>query len=186
MKIDKKGLIWFIIGILISVAVVAADLYTKYLATASLRTKSIVVIEKFFSLIYVKNTGAAWGIFSDATQMLSVVSIITGLVLLFAVYCSKSKFFTVSTCLIIGGAAGNLYERISQGFVTDFLAFNIFGYEFPRFNVADTCICIGCALLIFYVLFLLKEDKKTFREDSPVGKLMNINLFKKKEDKDPQ
>ena len=187
MKIDKKGLIWFIIGILISAAVVAADLYTKYLATANLKTKSIVVIEKFFRLIYVRNTGAAWGIFSDATEMLSVVSIITGLVLLFAVYCSESRFFTVSTCLIIGGAAGNLYERIAQGFVTDFLAFNIFGYEFPRFNLADTCICIGCGMLIFFVLFILKDDKRVFRENSPVGKLMNIGLFrKKKEDKDPQ
>ena len=183
MKIDRKNLIWFIVGLLVGAIVIFVDLYTKHLATEALRTKSIVIIKDFFSLVYVRNTGAAWGIFSNSTQMLSVVSIVTGLALVFAVYCSKSRFFTISTWLIIGGAAGNHYERIHQGFVTDFLAFNIFGYEFPRFNVADSCICIGCALLIIYVLFIAKEGRKTFREGTPMDKLLNISFFKKKEEK---
>ena len=170
MKIDKKNLTWFIIGIVICAAVVVVDLLTKQWATKALYLKNIVIIENFFKLTYVRTTGAAWGIFSDATQMLSVVSIITGIALLFAVYCSNSRFFTVSTCLIIGGAIGNLYERIVQGFVTDFLAFNIFGYEFPRFNIADSCIVVGCILLVIYILFLQK-NKRIFRENTPLGKL---------------
>lgn len=181
MKIDKKNLIWFIIGILICVAVVAVDLLSKQWATEALKTKNIVLIENFFRLTYVRNTGAAWGIFSDATTMLSVVSIVTGLVLLFAVYCSQSKFFTISTCLIIGGAIGNLYERIVQGFVTDFIAFNIFGYEFPRFNIADSCIVIGCILLVVYVLFFQK-DNRIFRSNTLPGKIADKLSSDKKED----
>ena len=115
--------------------------------------------------------------------MLSVVSIITGLALLFAVYCSNSRFFTISTCLIIGGAIGNLYERIVQGFVTDFIAFNIFGYEFPRFNIADSCIVIGCLLLVFYVLFLQKNNR-IFRENTPLGKLSDKFSSQKKGEKE--
>lgn len=181
MKIDKKNLIWFIIGVVICVAVVAVDLISKQWATEALRTKSIVFIEDFFRFTYVRNTGAAWGIFSDATQLLSVVSIVTGLALLFAVYCSQSKFFTISTCLIIGGAIGNLYERIAQGFVTDFIAFNIFGYEFPRFNIADSCIVVGCILLIVYVLFIQK-DNKIFRSNTPLGYIAAKFSSEKKED----
>ena len=62
---------------------------------------------------------------------------------------AKRTLFAFSMSLVISGALGNLWDRLVYGFVTDFLDFHAFGYHWPAFNVADICICIGAALLVF-------------------------------------
>lgn len=142
-----KKIIYLIAGIGIIV-----DQITKFLA--SIYLDNIDIIPGFFSLTYVENKGAAWGILNNSTIVLVGISVI---VLLFiSKYISSTIEFTklsvVSYGLLIGGIFGNLIDRIFRGFVIDFLNFNILGYNFPVFNIADTMIVIGVILMFIEVI----------------------------------
>lgn len=126
------------------------DLISKQVIihTISLNT-SIQVINNFFYLTYVKNSGAAWSILKDERILLLIISVIV--LFLINKYMNKeklSKLEEVSYGLIIGGIFGNLFDRIIYGFVIDFLDFKIFGYNYPIFNLADTFIVIGVILML--------------------------------------
>ena len=113
---------------------------------------SIMVIKNFFYITYVKNTGAAWSIFSGETLGLIIVSLI--IIAFIIYYISKNKPSTmmekIGYAMILGGSFGNLLDRIIYGYVIDFLDFNIFGYNYPIFNLADSFIFIGVILIIIY------------------------------------
>ena len=113
---------------------------------------SILVIKNFFYITYVKNTGAAWSIFSGETLGLIIVSLI--IISFIIYYISKNKPSTkiekIGYALILGGSLGNLLDRIIYGYVIDFLDFNIFGYDYPIFNLADSFIFVGVMLIIIY------------------------------------
>lgn len=113
---------------------------------------SILVINKFFNITYVKNTGAAWSIFSGEILGLIIVSLI--IISFIVYYISKNKPSTkiekIGYALILGGSFGNLLDRIIYGYVIDFLDFNIFGYNYPIFNLADSFIFVGVILIIIY------------------------------------
>lgn len=126
------------------------DLISKQVIihTISLNT-SIQVINYFFYLTYVKNSGAAWSILKDERILLLIISVIV--LFLINKYMNKeklSKLEELSYGLIIGGIFGNLFDRIIYGFVIDFLDFKIFGYNYPIFNLADTFIVIGVILML--------------------------------------
>lgn len=110
---------------------------------------SINIINNFLNITYVRNTGAAWSILSGNTMLLSIVALIALIVMYF--YCIKDKVLTnfesLSYGLLIGGAFGNLIDRILYGYVIDYLDFKIFNYDFPVFNLADICIVIGVILI---------------------------------------
>lgn len=110
---------------------------------------SVSVINNFFNITYVRNTGAAWSILSGNTMLLSVISLVALVLIYF--YCIKdkklTKFETLSYGLLIGGTFGNLVDRIFYGYVIDYLDFKIFSYNFPVFNLADICIVIGVILI---------------------------------------
>lgn len=113
---------------------------------------SIIVIKDFFYITYVRNTGAAWSIFSGKTLGLVIISLI---IISFIVYYvgknkPKSKIEVLGYSMILGGAIGNLLDRIVYGYVIDFFDFYIFGYSYPIFNLADSFIFIGVVLLIIY------------------------------------
>ncbi len=114
--------------------------------------QSIVVINNFLNITYVKNTGAAWNIFDNHGFLVLVVSgiIIAGVI----TYISKNKLNTliekISYAMILGGAIGNFFDRIYYGYVIDFIDVNIFGYDYPIFNLADSFIVIGVILLLLY------------------------------------
>ena len=113
---------------------------------------SVVVIKNFFYITYVKNTGAAWSILSDKTWLITIISVvIIGLICLY-IYKNRSndRIENIGYSLVLGGALGNLIDRIIYGYVIDFLDFVIFGYEYPVFNVADTFIFIGVLILVLY------------------------------------
>lgn len=111
---------------------------------------SVTVIKDFFCISNVHNYGAAFSVLYGNTIFLIIIS----LVALFLIYHfmikdkDLGKFDIVIYSLLIGGIFGNLFDRVIYGYVVDFLDFNIFGYGFPVFNIADICIVISVILLI--------------------------------------
>lgn len=128
------------------------DQISKFLAHLFLN--NVVIIPNFFSLTYVENTGAAWGILDNNRIILVCVSVITLLVI--SKYLKTedniSKLSMTSYGILIGGIFGNLLDRMFRGYVIDFLNFNIFGYNFPVFNIADILIVIGVLLMALEVV----------------------------------
>lgn len=111
--------------------------------------ESIKIINNFFYITYVKNTGAAWSILSGKQTFLIIFSIIVIALIIF--YLVKKKSYlnleVIGYSLLLSGALGNLIDRILYGYVIDYFSFYIFSYSFPIFNFADSCIVIGIVLL---------------------------------------
>jgi signal peptidase II len=139
---------------LIVAAVIAADQITKYIIASHAALQNVTVINGFFHITYVQNTGMAWSMLSGQQALLSLVSAAAvGVMIWYLISKKPDRVTTVGIALMIGGAAGNLIDRLFIGAVRDFLDFYIFGYDFPIFNVADSCLCIGVALIIVWSLF---------------------------------
>lgn len=142
----KKN-IYLIAGISIFI-----DQITKILA--NLYLDNIILIKNFFNVTYVENTGAAWGILANNRVILIGVSIIA--LLFINKYINSETEFNKLTIasygILLGGIFGNLIDRIFRGYVIDFLNFNIFGYDFPVFNIADTLIVVGIVLMFIEVI----------------------------------
>lgn len=145
--------------ILMAILLIAFDQITKYLILSNFKLgESLLIIDNFFSITSHRNRGAAWGILEDSRLFFIVITSIFLIGLL--IYLLKNKdnlvfLDKVTFSLIIGGAIGNFIDRIKTGEVVDFLDFKIFNYNFPIFNIADICICIGVFLL---AIKIYKED----------------------------
>ncbi len=150
--------------VILSIAVlVGIDQVTKYLALQNLKPiKSVTIIENIFSLTFVENRGAAFGILQGHTILLAIVSVvITGVLLYFYIKMPEGKvykFIKFSLILIISGAVGNFIDRLFRGYVVDF--FHATFINFPVFNVADIYVVVGCILMAVLVTFFLEDDKK--------------------------
>ena len=111
--------------------------------------ESIKIIDNFFYITYVKNTGAAWSILSGKQLLLILFTVIV--IVWLVIYLYKKKTYTriekIGYSLLLGGAVGNLIDRVVYGYVIDYLNFYIFNYNYPIFNIADSCIVIGIMLL---------------------------------------
>ncbi len=152
----------YIVISVVSVLLIAIDQITKAIISSKIAyaVEEIVVIENFFDIVHWHNTGAAWGIFSDKTWILTVFTVISVCFVLFCYACAKPAFLKLSLGLIVAGAVGNLIDRIRLGYVIDFLSFdNLFGYSFPAFNVADICITSGAIGIIIYIIFMVKKTE---------------------------
>lgn len=144
--------------VIISILVIVLDLVSKYIIQSNISLHSVEIIKGFFSLTYAENTGMAWSLLSGKQVFLSLVSAIAIGVMIYYVITQKSKgLIKIALALMIGGAFGNLFDRVVLGYVRDFLDFIIFGYDFPIFNIADSALTIGVCLLI---LASLLEEKK--------------------------
>ncbi len=138
--------------VLVGIGSFAADRITKALVAASMKLgQSIPVIQNIFHITFKTNDGAAFSILSGKTPFLILVTllIIGALVAYILVKKPKNKLFGIAVSLIISGALGNLFDRVWLGHVVDFLDARFI--NFPIFNVADICVCIGAALLCLYV-----------------------------------
>lgn len=147
--------------IIISVVVFIIDLISKVIVSNNLELyESISVIDNFFNITYTHNYGGAWSIFENSTLLITIISIIIIILLIFYVIKNKitRKTDVIGYSLIIGGALGNLFDRIVHGYVIDFLDFNIFGYDYPIFNIADTMIVIGIFILLIFTERSNKHD----------------------------
>ncbi len=148
------------IVVLISGLVFVIDLITKYIIQNHVTLHNVEIIKGFFSLTYAENTGMAWSLLSGKQSFLSIVSAIAiGVMIYYVVSKNTDRFTKVALALMIGGAAGNLFDRLCLGYVRDFLDFIIFGYDFPIFNVADSALTIGVILLII-ASFMEDKGKK--------------------------
>lgn len=135
------------------------DRLSKLWVLDSLVGTPITVIKDFFYLRHLENEGAAFSMLQGKTLLLSILSSVVALVLLYVLIKNKNKFLRATLAVILGGALGNLYDRITRGSVVDFLEFHFGSYVFPTFNVADSLVVVGTILLAIYILFIYKEDK---------------------------
>lgn len=142
-----------IIGLISATVLVALDLLTKQWTTTAIGVNHrIPVIDNFFWLTHVHNTGAAWSLFDGKIGMLTIISLLAAIALI-VIYLkdNQSRLANIALVLMIGGTIGNLVDRALLNYVRDFLSFNIFGYMFPVFNLADSFLVIGVFLLIVEV-----------------------------------
>jgi signal peptidase II len=146
---------------LIALLVVVLDRLAKWAVAKNIPLhESIQVIPDFFRLTHVENSGAAFGLFADSPSewkiavlvLFSVVALVVVSALLWRN--SHSMNTTgIGLALILGGALGNLWDRLVSGRVVDFLLFYLGQYQWPAFNVADSAIVVGAGLLVFEILF---------------------------------
>ncbi len=152
------------IWILLTVAIIALDQIVKYIVEMNISSTDIItVIPKVIDFVFVKNTGAAFSIFSNSTKLLGLISILfcIAVIVYWMMKRPKSKLFCLSLSLLFAGAAGNAIDRIFRGYVVDFIETTFI--KFPVFNIADVAITVGGAILVIYFLFFDKEveDGKT-------------------------
>jgi signal peptidase II len=148
------------------VFIVVADQLTKYIVDRSMSLhNSIPIIDNFFSLTYIRNTGAAFGIFSASHEAFRLPFLITvSLVAIGFIFMMLKRLRETETGLIIalafilGGAIGNLIDRIVYGEVIDFLDVYWSDYHWPAFNLADSFITIGVGITVYYLATIRGED----------------------------
>lgn len=148
----KKIFIVAIIGI-------AIDQLSKLLITNTLDLyDKLTVIPNFFSITYIKNTGAAWGILNNNIPLLIAITLIAMFVLIKFIVNEKNlnKIDIIAYGMLISGIIGNFIDRVIHNYVIDFLDFRIFGYSFPVFNIADTLIVMSVILMI---ILMIKRGK---------------------------
>ena len=151
-------MIW--IGIVLFV--IAIDQASKIIVANNINyTQKIEVIEHFFYLTHVTNSGAAWGMFKNGRIFILPLTVIMSLVIIYILSKTDSGIQKVALSLILGGALGNLIDRFFRnGYVIDFLEFHFGSFVFPVFNVADSFIVIGTVLLSYCILF--SKEKNLF------------------------
>ena len=145
---------------LLAAAVIAADQASKRWIVHHIHSGTErVLIPKYFALSHVLNSGAAFSAFADSASPETVRRILIGFSVAAAIIVAALivrtgrtlTFSSVALALILGGAIGNLYDRIRYGYVIDFLEVHIVHYHWPDFNLADSCIVIGACLLILEI-----------------------------------
>ncbi len=148
----------------IAVFVFLLDYVTKKLIEYNLKLyEQIEIIGNFFLLTSIRNRGAAFGILQGQRWFFVLVTVIV--VAGISWYCKRSyrtgsRLLMFALSLILGGAVGNFLDRALYGEVVDFLQFNFGSYTFPIFNVADSGICVGVALVILDSLLTMKQENK--------------------------
>lgn len=134
--------------------VVLFDQLTKYLVQLNMELNtSISLIDGIFHITYIQNLGAAFSLFEGKIEFLLVIQLLViGAIFIYLLKRRRKghKVLLMSLSLIVAGGIGNLIDRAVNGYVVDFLDFRVW----PIFNVADISVCIGCGLLVIYVLLI--------------------------------
>ena len=141
------------IALAVAAVLVIADQWTKLAISSQMRYGQSIEITSFFNLVLVYNKGAAFSFLSNAGgwQRVFFIGITSAAIIVLTWLIAKhheEKLFRWGLTLILGGAIGNLIDRIAYGHVIDFLDFHYAGWHFWAFNVADSAISVGAALLI--------------------------------------
>jgi len=142
------------------VATLVVDRWTKsWIQSRFDLNESATVIDGFFNITYVRNTGVAFGIFSSISSPVKslLLSVFTAFAAIIVITYSvrspvRNRVLQIALALILGGALGNLYDRLAYKYVVDFLEFYVGSYHWPSFNVADSAISIGVALLALEII----------------------------------
>lgn len=154
--------------IIIILLSVTADQVSKYYFMGWLKSlpypHSYPIINNVLHFTYVENTGMALGLFQNGRIPLIIISsliLIAGLIFMYKERKNKSLLFRISLSLIVGGAIGNLIDRIFRTFVVDFIDLRFI--NFYIFNISDSCVFIGAILLGIYLVFYHDKNKANFK-----------------------
>lgn len=145
----------------IALLIIGLDQWSKALVREQIALGSevypIPFLAPFFRFTYWKNTGAAFGIFQNANMPLLILSILISLVVVWLYFKSEDEplAFRISLAMMLGGAIGNMIDRIRFGFVTDFIAVG----SFPVFNIADSAVTVGVAIMLIAMLIHERKTK---------------------------
>ena len=143
----------------VAALIAGIDQAIKYFVVQDLMpVKEVKVIDGLFSLVYVENKGVAFGMMQDHVWLFAVITVLLVAVLIFFIVSKKlsGKIFIISTMLLIGGGIGNFVDRITKGFVVDYLSVSFFP---PICNFADYCITVGAVMLV--IDMIMADVKKT-------------------------
>jgi signal peptidase II len=141
-----------VLAFLIALAVVILDQVTKYIITTHVGPLDVIPVTSFFNIVYVENTGSAFGLFKSLGNIFFILVALLAMIFI-SVLIVKDNGNRLTFALILGGAAGNLIDRIRLGSVVDFLDFHITQHHWPAFNVADSALTAGVTLLLVKTLF---------------------------------
>ena len=138
----------------LSAVVIALDLYSKHLVVQAFEYGDHLRLTSFFDLVRYHNEGAAFSFLAGAGGwqriFFSAIALVAAIVIIRLLRKHPTQtLFCLGLSLVLGGALGNLYDRLTLGYVVDFLFFHYQEYYWPAFNVADSAICVGVVLLIW-------------------------------------
>ena len=141
------------VSLILALIVLVLDVATKRWVESFLLHSQQIPLTGFFNLVLTYNAGAAFSFLSDASGwqrwfFSAIAASASGLIIYLLRKHAADKLFCIALSLILGGALGNLWDRISLGHVVDFLDFHVDNYHWPAFNVADSAIFLGAMLLI--------------------------------------
>ncbi len=152
-KNKEKGINHLKLILSIVLSIILLDQLTKFLVRSSLGLgQSKTLIPKVLELAYVQNTGIAFGMLKNLQWVMIIVNVLIICVIIFYLRYVRQKKVALSLGMILGGAFGNLIDRVVYGTITDFIKVSIW----PVFNIADACITIGAIMLAIY--FLKKDN----------------------------
>jgi signal peptidase II len=146
---------------LVVMLIIMLDAITKTLSSTLLAYgQRFEVISDFFWLTNVHNTGAAWSLFAGQRTFFIVISLIAIALMIYFLNQSQSHqhLYRLAILVLFAGTMGNFMDRLLLGYVRDFLSFNIFGYMFPVFNVADIALNVGVGLVLLEALLEGKQN----------------------------
>jgi len=152
---------WFALSVL----VVVLDFVSKIAVLAAFAPGESRAVTPFLNLVLVFNKGAAFSFLAGAdgwqTPFFAAIAVVASIVISFLIVRNRNKpLFCAALALILGGALGNLYDRLVYGMVVDFLDFHAAGWHWPAFNVADSAITVGAAILIVESFFTGNPDER--------------------------
>ena len=160
--------------LLIALAVAVLDRVTKWIVVKTIPLEDAVpIIPGFFRLTHLENTGAAFSLFAESTSpfrttLLIAFSLAALVVVTLLLWRGRHEFnsSTLALSLILGGAVGNLWDRLTSGKVTDFLDFYVGVHHWPPFNVADSAIVVGALLLL---MRMMRKDHAAPAQRKKIG-----------------
>lgn len=166
IQLSKITWAWYLLALVL----IALDQWTKITATEQLIYAQPVRVTSFFNFTLLHNTGAAFSFLSDAggwqRWFFGIIAAVVSVVLTvwIARLGSAKRWEACALALVLSGAIGNLYDRIAYGYVVDFIALHYEGYAWPAFNIADSAICIGAAMLLWDMFFGANANESTDKE----------------------
>lgn len=143
----SNGLYWLVLAVIICVL----DIASKFLVHHTFELYESVNILPFFSITYVRNIGAAFSILEGQRGLLALLAIVISGFIIYLLYKNpqEKKLENMALSMVLGGALGNLFDRLYHGFVIDFFDVYFGTWHYPTFNIADCAICIGIGLFLY-------------------------------------
>lgn len=145
---------------ILAILTIVIDQWTKWLVVKKMDLyESVPIIDHLFAITSHRNKGAAWGILQGQMMFFYIITVIVivGIIYLMQKYAKESALLLISLSFILGGAIGNFIDRLFRKEVVDFLDVMVFSYDFPIFNIADSCLTIG--VILFFIATIMEERK---------------------------